>query len=104
MSFGERHWVSFVAAMKVASLGALQFNLGVTMPPNSLMVFLIWVWISCHSVDGSGSSSPESENVSRLSSSAGATASGGRTMPSARRYLIKGAVNGMTRDLGASVR
>ena len=93
--------MSFVAAMNVASLGALQFNFGVTMPPNSEIVFLIWVWISCHSVDGSGSSSPESENVSRLSSSVGAAASGGSTMPSERRYSTKGAVKGMTTRLGS---
>lgn len=86
MSLAVRHCVSLVADIHVASLGALQFSFGVTLPPYSVIVDLIWLWISGHSTDGSGSSSaPSSENVSRLSSSVGGAASGGRTIPSARR-------------------
>lgn len=62
MSLAVRHCRSLVAAMNVASLGALQFSFGVTLPPSSAIVSLIWLWISLHSVDGSGCSSSSSES------------------------------------------
>lgn len=84
MSFGVRHCMSFVAAIQVASLGALQFNFGVTLPSNSAIVDLIWEWISSQSFEGSDSSSTsESSENSRSSSSVGGVSSGGRTIPSA---------------------
>lgn len=85
MSLGVRHCMSFVAAIQVASLGALQFNFGVTLPSNSAIVDLIWEWMSSQSFEGSDSSSTSesSENSSRSSSSVGGVSSGGRTIPSA---------------------
>lgn len=86
MSFAVRHCKSFVADIQAASLGALQFSFGVILPPNSDTVDLICECNPLHSTDGSDcSSSSESENESRLSSSRGAASSGGSKIPSARR-------------------
>lgn len=39
----------FVALIQVASFGADQFSLGVTLPPSSRMVRWIMAWMSGHS-------------------------------------------------------
>ena len=62
MSLGVRHSMLFVAAIQVASLGADQFNLGITEPSSSAMVDLIFAWVSRQAREGSdGSSSSDSE-------------------------------------------
>ena len=86
MSLGVRHSMLLVAAIQVASLGADQFNLGITEPESSVMVDLIFVWISCQAREGSGgSSSSESEPEGVESELFRGQSSGGSLMPSARR-------------------
>ena len=96
MSFGVRHSILFVAEIQVASLGADQFNLGITDPPSSVIVDLIFWWISSQEREGSENSSSLSEEVeveegesSLLSISdkqdSSSWSSEGRIIPSARR-------------------
>src|SRR2546421_8322142 len=98
----------FVAFIQVASFGADQFSFGATLPPNSLIVSLMVLWISRKSSAGSGSSSSdakESLEKTPLSESSmvvlfGRGSSGGMIMPSARRYSRKDWLKGISRALG----
>lgn len=94
MSLGVRHSMLFVAAIHVASLGADQFSFGVTLPPSSSMVSLIFWWTSRNWIEGSrrASSSSESSSAENIPLSVSVrlacwseSLSGGRTMPSSRR-------------------
>ena len=76
----------FVAAIQVASLGADQFNLGITEPLSSAMLDFIFVWMSCQAREGSGgSSSSESEPEELESELFWGRSSGGSLIPSAQR-------------------
>ena len=56
----------FVAAIHVASLGADQLSFGYTDPFNSAIVSLIFLCMSIHAKDGSGSSFSESESTGEV--------------------------------------
>jgi hypothetical protein len=102
----------FVAAIQVASFGALQFSFGATLPPNSSMVRSIASWVSRQLALGSGLSSSSSSLLSApekmplsLSDHEGPSfSSGGRMMPSERRYSTKAEGSGMRRALGVIAR
>ena len=86
MSLGVRHSMLFVAAIHVASFGADQFNLGITEPLSSAMMYFIFAWMPCQAREGSGgSSSSESEEEESESVLFRGRSSGGSLMPSARR-------------------
>ena len=112
MSFGVRHSMLFVAAIQVASFGALQLSVGATLPPSSAMVRSMASWVSRQLALGSGLSSPSSSALSApeniplsLSDQEGLSpSSGGRTMPSERRYSMKAGGSGTRRAFGVMAR
>ena len=73
------------------------------------MVDRIAAWTTDQSRDGSGSSPSSSESLlkevlSQAVAGGGGDASGGRMMPSARRYARKGAERGISRVFGVRCR
>lgn len=86
----------------VASFGEDQLSFGATSPPSSAIVSLIFWCISGNLREGSSSSSsshPSPPDIFSFVFGLGIAASGGRTIPSSRRYVRKAGDRGIIRDL-----